>query len=212
MAVIARRGANPSRLPRKQGGEMKYIETKTKRYFLCPHCQREEMYVEHLLTEAERDGKNHWFGPLICSKCNHEIKGECTPRGVKIESVYKCKRKQILALLRFRDLYVVIDKYRESDDYDFLFHSHQCPTNIMRSSIEVFDPKYGSDPHGVFRFVSAVEDTEENRGALDKCSKLESLFQLFGTDGSEAPSEWPEKNHGVLPWIVEQQRKVRPES
>lgn len=115
-----------------------------------------------------------------------------------------------LCLMRFRDLYVVIDSYGphdpDKDDwYDFLLHSHQCPTNLMRNAVEIFDAKHGFDLHGMFRFIASIPDNEETRDALDSAFELPALFKLFSTDGTEAPTEWPEKERGLLSWIARMQ-------
>jgi hypothetical protein len=119
-----------------------------------------------------------------------------------------------LSLLRFRDLYVVIAGYSditgEPDWYDYKFHSHQCPEAIMRSVVAVFCPSEGADPHGVFRYIASVDDNEENTLALNtETATVEQLFRLFGTDGSDAPTNWPEHQRGLIPLIAYMQDEHR---
>lgn len=117
------------------------------------------------------------------------------------------ERKPILCLFRFRDLYVIAESYTrgaedEEDSYDYLFHSHQCPVNIMRNVLEVFDSAEGKDPHGIFRYVAEIDDNEQNRTALRDKGGFQDMLYLFKTDGTEAPTQWPEKERGLLPWIA----------
>lgn len=119
-----------------------------------------------------------------------------------------------LALLRLRDLYVVVESYGQHDPekqdwYDYTFHSHQCPENLMRHVVAVFCPSEGNDPHGVFRFIAAIDDTTENKNATNYTIHLAELFRLFGTDGSEAPTRWPESERGLIPMIAYAQDEYR---
>jgi len=185
-------------------------------FIVCPQCGKSEHGVQHLYDTSKERGKEVSFGPWHCKLCRYEFRGTVLyapssvydPCVVTITDIGPCKDKPKLSLLRLRDLYAVVDGYgdyqpEEKDRlwYDFLFHSHQCPTNIMKDVIEVFDEE-GRDPHGIFRFIAALEDTKENRVALDEAGTREQLLTLFQTDGKEAPSDWPEKNKGVIPWLA----------
>lgn len=199
---------------------MMKAETVRPVFIVCTNCAKGEHRVQHLYETSKERGTEVSFGPWQCEKCGHEFKGNVLyapgsmhdPCVVTITDVYPWKKVPKLSLLRLRDLYVVVDSYgdyqpEEKDRlwYDFLFHSHQCPTNIMRSAMEVFD-KDGRDPHGILRFVAALDDTEENRKKLDEAGTREDLFKLFQTDGQDALTEWPEENKGVIPWIAEMRR------
>jgi hypothetical protein len=185
-------------------------EVKTKRYFLCPNCGKEEMIIEHLF---QGDGWRS-FGPWRCQECDHEISGECHPNGtLRITKVQKAKNPPVLLLLRFRDQYMVICGYtKDEDGYDFLVHSHQCPTHLMRSVLQIYDPEQGRDPHGIFRFVAAIDDTDKTRKELDECTSLESIFWLFNTDGDDAPTIWPESNGGVIPGLAAIRKSYEPKA
>lgn len=189
-------------------------------FIVCPNCTKSEHRVQHLYETSKDRGAEVSFGPWQCDKCQHEFKGTVLyspgsvhdPCVVTITDVYPWKKVPKLSLLRLRDLYLVVDSYgdyqpEEKDRfwYDFLFHSHQCPTNIFKSVVEVYD-KDGFDPHGIMRFVAALDDTEENRKKLDGANTKEALFEMFQTDGQEARTWWPEKNKGVIPWIAELRR------
>ena len=116
--------------------------------------------------------------------------------------------KPALTLLRFRELYIVVDSYSicEDDQHaDFLFHSHQCTENLLRSTVAVFDPAQGSDPHAVLRYVAQIADTPLNREVLEG-GDLSALLRAFDTDGEPPPSQWPEENHGMLPGLAEERR------
>lgn len=158
-------------------------------YFNCPNCGVKRFSVGHLITKT----RPYTFGPWECSNCNHSISGFIdSDINVTITKVDECKNKPVLCLIRLNDLYMVIDSYKSLEDpnwYDYLFHEHQCPTNIMRSVIEIFDAEDGIDPHGLFRFVACIDDTEENRKKLSqKTQDLHELFKLFQTDGTDAPT------------------------
>lgn len=120
-----------------------------------------------------------------------------------------------LSLLRLRDLFVVVESYGQHDAdkqdwYDYTFHSHQCPENLMRNVVAVFCPTEGNDPHGVFRFIAAVDDNEENKAKLEtSVLTMEQLLSFFGTDGAEAPTVWPEHERGLLPQIARAQDEYR---
>ncbi len=182
-------------------------KTLVKQYILCPQCEKGEHCVQHLLDLAV----DRSFGPWRCYKCKHEFYGEIKDGDVEITKIEKFKTRQMLSLLKFRDIYVVVDFYSDHEDdkpdwYDYLFHSHQCPTNIMGHIQEVFD-KDERDPHGLFRFVAAVEDTESNREDLEEVFQLGDLFKFFNTDGKEAYTAWPQENKGVLEFIAKERYK-----
>lgn len=191
-----------------------------KAFYRCPHCGKSEHGIQHLIDALYDTRAEKSFGPWHCEECRHEFSGVVrflpgvigdTPV-VEITRCEPWKKVPKLSLLRIRDLYLVVDSYGDYQPeeqnrlwYDYLFHSHQCPTSIMRSAMEVFD-KDGRDPHGILRFVAALDDNEENRQKLDEAGTQEDLFKLFQTDGKDAPSSWPEVNKGVIPWIAEMQR------
>jgi|GEM_PF-2923359 len=180
-------------------------EIKTKRYLPCPNCGQHDFLVDHVIDDYVRE-----LGPWSCRVCHHDVR--FTAGNGRIENVTSkpSPYTRMLSLLRFRDLYVVVDFYSRGHDqgddwYDYKFHSHQCPTNIMGSALEVYDPAEGRDPHGIFRFVAALPDTEENRKKLDGAGSLQQLFLLFDTDGQEAPTRWPENERGLLPGLAKAQ-------
>jgi len=177
-------------------------KTITKQYILCPQCEKSEHSVQHLLDLSG----DRTFGPWQCRECKHEFHGKIESGDIEITKIVEIKTRQMLSLLKFRDIYVVVDFYSDHENdrvdwYDYLFHSHQCPTNIMGHIQEVFD-KDEKDPHGLFRFVAAIEDNELNRDNLEDVFKLEELFKFFDTDGSEAFTRWPQENKGVLEFIA----------
>ena len=176
-------------------------EIKTKRFIGCPHCGRGDHWIDHLFNGAT-------FGPWLCKHCNHSFSGKILADGVEITEVQEYNREPVLCLFRFRDLYFVIRSYSKPKDadprwYDYLFHSHQCPVNLLRNVEEVFCPSEGLDPHGILRFIAAIPDPGDLRHKYDRDHPtLESIFHLFGTDGTEAPTEWPESQRGLLPGIA----------
>lgn len=186
---------------------MMLSEVKTKRYISCPNCGEGEHTVEHLL-----DGT--WSGsagPWSCDFCNHQFCLTAFENGQIDITDLKKNAPQVVCLLRLGDLYVVAGPYRrhggDEDWYDYFFHSHQCPENIFRKTLALYAPDWGEDPHGVLRFVASVplEEIEDDR--FDGGDTLESLFRTFKTDGKDAPTQWPEADRGVLPWLAEMQRQ-----
>ena len=189
-------------------------------FIKCPHCGVSEHGVQNLYDRSKECGTEISFGPWQCEKCRHEFNGTVRylpetgddPCIVTITDVHPWKKVPKLSLLRLRDLYLVVGGYcdysaEEKDPfwYDYLFHSHQCPTNILRNVEEIFD-KDDNDPHGILRFVAALDDTEENRKKLRETYHQDELFQLFQTDGRDAPTDWPEENKGVIPWVASMRR------
>lgn len=186
-------------------------EILTKRFIRCPHCGGGEFTVEHLFNPEDVE---RLFGPWHCHKCNYEFFGATKQDGtVEITKLKPSASQPMLCLLRFRDLYLVVNRYArpKQDDredwYDYLFHSHQCPGNILRSVEEVYDPAEGRDPHGQIRFIAAVPDVGQNIGK--ECNTLEELFRYFRTDGAEAPTNWPVEQRGLIPFVAELQDQYR---
>lgn len=121
-------------------------------------------------------------------------------------------------LLYFRGLYLVIRWYGSSFDekaeqarlWDFLFHSHQCPTNILHRIEDVFDPEWGQDPHGVMRYVANIPFSAEIKKQLDSnVVSIAELFNMFGTDGTPPKSEWPEKDGGLIPVLARMREQAQ---
>jgi hypothetical protein len=183
-------------------------EIKTRRYVSCPACGEHEFIVEHLFDRP---------GPYGIGCAWHCDNAECRAGwkfSITADGAVELERDGTgeppgLGLLKFRDLYLVVDqKYRNlvGDDHaDYFYHSHQCPTNILGTVEDVYDAR-GKDPHGTMRYVASILDTEATRLRLESAGSLRELFELFGTDGQPAPSNWPEANGGVMPWIAEVQR------
>jgi hypothetical protein len=139
------------------------------------------------------------FGPWWCGKCNHRFRGKILgDKSIEITEVTLCDTEPKLCLLKLRDLYVVVEGYcfapGNYDEYaDYKFHSSQCPSDLMRSVMEVFDVTEGQDPHGIFRFVASVPDNEEYRKRLEGAQSLLGLFLVFHTNGQPIPSEYQEE-------------------
>lgn len=188
-------------------------EIKMKQYFLCPECGETEFSVDHLI---ERKSKTT-FGPWHCKnlKCSKVIKG--TVNGDNIDVVTEdCDRYPTLSLLKLRGMYLIVshqvigEENGVIDNWDFFFHSHQCPYNLFHSVVAVFDHE-DSDPHGVMRFVSSIRNTSEISKELDEVSRTTDLLELFKTDGIPLKSEWPILDKGVLDWIAEMKREAKSE-
>jgi len=194
----------------------KYVKIVTRRFVCCPNCGGSTHGVEHLLDSVREHG-DITFGPWPCEECDHDFFGEVTvDQDVVIRKVVKSRVWKVFVLLRFRDLWVVVRgrNYPDAaeDSWDYFYHSHECPVNIMKDVVDVYDAEVGSDPHGVFRYVAEIAATKEIEKTLDEgCMTLESVFRLFDTDGKEAPTRWPERDHGVIPWIAELQRQAEKE-
>ncbi len=182
-------------------------EVKTKRFISCPNCGEGEHTVEHLFN----DPWSRTAGPWSCDFCNHEFCLTPLEGGqIKITDLKEKENDpQVVCLFRLGNLYVVSGPYRvgPDDEYDYFFHSHQCPSNIFRNTRAVYAPDYGEDPHGVFRFVASIPLSEIEDDRFGGGDTLESLFRTFKTDGRDAPTQWPEADHGVIPWVAEMQRQ-----
>ena len=90
---------------------------------------------------------------------------------------------------------------------EFFCHSHQCPTNLLHDVMEVYGPDGDHDPHGLIRYVACVDDTPMMRTALEDGPSLHEVMKLFCTDGELPPTEWPERNGGLLPMVAEWRRE-----
>jgi hypothetical protein len=188
---------------------MKIIDTFQHHYIRCPNCNQGEFRVTHLVE----DRSPRSFGPWKCRVCNHSLSGVVKNK-VEITKIDPPVDEPQLCLMRFRDMFLVVDSYTKwqngkSDWYDFLFHSHQCPTNMLRHVLELYDVEYGSDPHGTVRFVASIPDTEHNRKLLEGDLSIQQLFVLFATDGQDAPSQFPPENEGLIPWLAELRREYQ---
>jgi hypothetical protein len=176
----------------------------TKRFIKCPKCDN-TFGIEHLMG---KECNNRPFGPWQCDDCTTTIKGRVVDGQVEIEEV-EPRGYPTLSLVKFKDTYLVLEhkimgnKNGKIENWDFFFHSHQCPANLLRSVISVFDYEE-SDPHGMIRFISSIPFNIENKEKLDRAYLTEHLFDLFNTiDGEPQPSEWPEENKGMLDWIAQ---------
>lgn len=174
----------------------------TVRYLMCPACGSRMSSIDHLSV-------GQTFGPWSCGalECRASVMGTVTADGADIVVERQSDQHQPqFALLKFRDLYLVLlDKYGV-DRPDYFYHSHQCPTNLMAKVEHVFDAE-GSDPHGVMRFVAHVPWSKDSADSLKAMGSLAELFAFFRTDGEPAPTDWPEENAGVLPFIAEARRE-----
>lgn len=118
-------------------------------YVLCPHCNQSRHEVQHLYDDAKNRKQGVNFGPWHCDACQYEFSGTVAhdpenlsePCAVTFTRLQARKRIPKLSLFRLRDLYLVVDSYGDdqSEDrdpmwYDYLFHSHQCPTNTQLST------------------------------------------------------------------------------
>lgn len=181
---------------------MTEVILKTRRFLICPQCSQYEFNIEHLCAcDRQRS-----FGPWTCRACDHSVCGTVHGDSVEVTRLEPPTDEPVLCLLRLRDLYVVVESYRREknykhDWYDYLLHSHSCPVNMMRRTVDIYDAAEGIDPHGIFRFIAAVPDTPELRKKIEDTS-LENLFRLFGTDGTEAPTNWPERERGLIPGLA----------
>lgn len=177
-------------------------EIVTKRFVVCPGCREYHHPVEHLFDGTER---MFWSWNCGTEDCSTEISGAVHPDGtIDVKSEVKEKRQRGFALLKLRDLYLVREeKYGRilPDRADYFYHSHQCPTNLMRDVVDVYGPSGDRDPHGLIRYVAGIDDTPETRAALRDPS-LRKTMELFGTDGEPIATGWPESDGGLIPWIA----------
>ncbi len=106
----------------------------TRPFVMCPRCRTSSWPVGHISV-------NMRFGPWVCSdrECRAQISGVALEDGTFDIEVTDAPGLA-LTLLRFRDIYLVIGGYQQSkgDSWDYLYHSHQCPGNLLRSTVDVF--------------------------------------------------------------------------
>ena len=187
------------------------MDTITKRYVVCPTCEQHHHDVEHLFEPGER---KH-FGPWSCrtDDCYTTVRGTCFPNG-DVDAVFEeSPKKRGFALCKLRDLYLVLrEPYGRIENPDYFYHSHQCPTNLLSRVVDVYAPSGEADVHGMIRYVAGIDETPETRDMLCEHGGVNSLslrkvFELFGTDGEPGETDWPEVDHGVLPFIAEMQRE-----
>lgn len=176
-------------------------ETFTRLYVRCPSCGESDWTVDHLREGIEA-------GPWECEACHVNHFFVVKEGKVLVKADGPAPRS--LALLRLGDLFLVVRLYVEhtAEHMDYLVHSHQCPTNLLRSVKHAFDYA-GEDPHGRLRLVGVLPDDTETRGKLEQCDSLQALFVVYETDGQPLPSEWPEEDRGVLPGLAAMQREAR---
>lgn len=178
------------------------LETKTRRFIVCPRCGDDSIRVCHL-----EPGRT--FGPWHChgADCSAVFSGRIAEDGSVDAEMRDEPKTRGYALLRFRDLLLVVDeKYGRVENPDFFYHSHQCPVSLLGRVEAVFDAE-GGDPHGVLRYVAGIDASEHVDKTIEDGCSLQELLALFKTDGQPAPTEWPEKNRGMLNWIAEMQRE-----
>ena len=189
----------------------------TKRYIECPGCGNPDRFsIEHLFDGATRQF-HRW--PCGLDGCTAEVSGTVHPNGsVEIEHVMNPARAPGFALVKLRDLYLVLEEPHgriEADHADYFYHSHQCPTSLLKNVVEVYGPSGEADVHGMIRYIAGVADTEETRNALGVDGhgvSLRKVLEVFSTDGEPAPTSWPEVDEGVIPMIAEARRARRDKS
>lgn len=186
----------------------------TKRFILCPGCGQHEHSVEHLFLSAPRT-----FGPWSCETddCLIRISGKVSVDGTIDLETDVMKRPRGFALCKLRDLYLVLRQpYGRIENPDYFYHSHQCPTNLLRYVVDVYAPSGEADVHGMIRFVAAIDDTPETRKVLREHGgqnlSLRKVMELFETDGEPIETDWPESNEGVIPFVAELRREHKERS
>jgi hypothetical protein len=180
---------------------MSRVEVVARRYVLCPTCGKGEFTVEHLFS-VDRDRR---AGPWYCdnAECRMGFMVAVSQGGDVDLTPYERGDLPGLGLLKFRDLYLVVEEKHgayvgdRAGSADYMYHSHQCPTNLLANVEAIYDAS-GSDPHGLMRHVASILDTPATRARLEEAGSLAELFALFSTDGKPAPTNWPEENRGVI--------------
>lgn len=166
------------------------VVLKTRTYVPCPRCDVGEFNIQHLLDAK----KSFVIGPWVCDNrhCDAAVTLRVSAEGeVDVVEVRESEMPRALVLLRFGDLYLVTRGYTsDGDQWDYLYHSHQCPTNLLRHVYAVFD-QTGEDPHGRLRYVAEILDTPDNLARLEKQTHdLKTLFEMFGTGGEPRKGRW----------------------
>ncbi len=196
-----------------QGMAMK-PNLKQRTFIVCPGCGVGEHDITRQIAAVHDNGDPGAFGWWLCpiDECGTEIQGTAFSDGsADIEHRDNGRGPQGLALMTMGGRYFVIkQKYGRVQNPDYFYHSHQCPTNLLRNVTDVFDPEHGKDPHGILRYVASIDRNAETARGLEDASSLAELLSLFKTDGQPAESQWwPEQDGGMLDFVAYWQRDGR---
>lgn len=146
------------------------VETKTVTRAICPHCDKPDSTIDHLLG-TERETK--WY----CDECGgryelHFSKTRC--------AFYRLNewRIDLAVVLKYQEAIVVVKgmAFAEGDKsaYDtshieYHYNEGTCPTNWMGVEC-LYDNAIGDpDPHGMFKFIG---------------------FELYPEGGEECDFDW----------------------
>jgi len=177
----------------------------TKRFLICPSCKTGEFSIDHIKA-------GYGFGPWSCnrSECDAQVSGMIGPDMAVSVTVTRRDEPRGFALLQLGNLLLVLkEDYGRVRNWDFFYHSHQCPSNLMKQVYKVYDADGQVDPHGRLRYIAGIDDTLDNRDALDAVCDLKSLLDLFQTTGIPTKTEWSEENEGMIPFVAQSRKATK---
>ena len=155
--------------------ELKTVKVLQRRYILCPECNKNEFYVEHIWN----DGKTYnWY----CDNCGKMINIVSKNDQVKVEFTGKVNPRA-LSFLTYKNLGIivedlVIDPKTMYEDKRYFFEEHYCPSNYFRDTLEVIDLTVPyPDPHGIFKYEKTII-IDEMQNYLDPNTDFMKLFKI----------------------------------
>lgn len=136
------------------------MNTYTKTFIICPHCDA------HTNSSIDHFQKGESFGPWHCDECGRQFQGKANGKETQVSKVngdFFSKTLDLLVLPPIdKPVYFVLEgkRYHDhlNDDYDgkqFFYEEHSCPTNWIRNTIMIANAG-DTDPHGLLQFVRSI--------------------------------------------------------
>lgn len=159
------------------------IITKTSKYIQCPHCLKATNSIDHL------DGKEistRWY----CDDCGNQYSFKLSKTGEITELKLTGDRiDKSLVLLKNGDIGLVVEGLVFNGDLsnnnEYFYNEHTCPTNYMKRVKEVFDLKNDdTDPHGIFEYVKTLP-WDSNINECNNSELTEKLLREFNNKEEE---------------------------
>lgn len=136
-------------------------ETKTKRFFLCPHCHGGMFEIEHLFEVNPMGGPTWCWG---CKKCGLDVEFKLEQGQVLARPRHDRPRHvEKLVLLKMDEIHLVVHHSTSEDTTEeqerYYFDQHTCPTNYFRDTVAILLPPHDADPHGLFQYIASAPRT-----------------------------------------------------
>jgi hypothetical protein len=155
------------------------VITRTVTYVPCLACGKEDAHnVSHLLTGLAR----RW-GSWSCDGCGASTEGTAGGGGVEYWLTgHKMLSDAVLLALTPGVPVLLVVKGRRSEAealerHRYYYDEHTCPTNYLTEALCILTPD-DPDPHGLFRYVTAVPMPEKGRDTFHNTS-VEEVLAMF---------------------------------